>query len=839
MNDSVTPEIQEALTRLGLSSFREGQFDVIQSVLDGEDCLCIMPTGGGKSLCYQLPAIVRPGVTLVVSPLIALMKDQVDALVERGISATYINSTLETAEQTQRLGQLASGAIDLLYVAPERFRSPRFMESIAKTEVQLLAVDEAHCISEWGHDFRHDYARLGQYRQRLGQPQTIALTATATADVRDDVVRQLQLNSPQVFVAGFQRENLFYEVQNHRHKRDKTDALIRFLRKTAGHGIIYASTRKGCEEIAQTLSHAEKRNVVVYHAGLVADERRRVQEAFMQRRAEIVVATNAFGMGIDKADVRFVVHYNIPGSVEAYYQEAGRAGRDGKPSHCLLLYSVGDRFLQEFFIDNAYPPPEMVEEVYEYLRHHSADPIELTQQELKEETDLSLGVEGIGTCERLLEKAGILRRLEPNRNMAIVRLDSDLPTLVDVLPKQATARRQTMRAIERLVGSRRREAVYFRPEELADAAGLELDSVKRSLRELRQLDIFDYVPPFRGRAIQMKRKDVPFDQLDIDFQWVQQRRDSDLQKLEAMVQFATLQTCRQQHVLHYFGQYDSDACGHCDNCRSGRPDAAVVAVRPDDSMNELVRKVLSGVARSKGRFGKQMIAAMLCGSQSTKVSRWKLDRLSTFGLLDFLTQVDVGAIISELVRVQLLEQTEIERNRPVVLLTESGVRVMRGEQPLSAPLVLPQALTQKLHGHLAEKAAQPSEPLESLQPERTRADSENPIPNCHVAPDSPSGEKSDSVVRPNYYWTWRLLSDGYRVDDCQQIRSIAYETVLDHLCLAAESGLQVEPTWALSDEQVQQCDPETETVSAGLSSKQRVFIDKVQNARKNSKAPSK
>ncbi|MCA9211514.1 MAG: RecQ family ATP-dependent DNA helicase, partial [Planctomycetales bacterium] len=556
---NVSLEPNDYLHRFGISEFRPGQRDVVEAVLSGHDCLCIMPTGGGKSLCYQLPSLMREGVTLVVSPLIALMKDQVDTLVQRGISASFINSTLDSADQSMRLDQLAAGEFDLMYVAPERFRSPRFQEALVQAKVQLLAVDEAHCISEWGHDFRHDYAKLGTFRKKIGSPQTIALTATATDDVRKDVVVQLDLNEPKTFIAGFARPNLQYAVQTHASFRDKIEALQSFLKENEGCGVIYASTRKGCEEIAESVGMPLGRKVVVYHAGLAMDDRRKVQDAFMSGKADIVVATNAFGMGIDKPDVRFVVHYNIPGTLEAYYQEAGRAGRDGKPSQCLLLYSPSDRYIQEFFIDSANPAPETIHAVYEFLRYHEGDPIELTQEELKEEANLSIGSDGVGTCERVLEKCGVLERLEPNRNMAAVRLSTDIPTIADLIPPQAKNRRKVAKAIESVVGPRRHELVYFRPPDLARMIGMDIVKFTRSLREITsKLECVDYVPPFRGRAVRMIRRDLEFDQLDIDFTEIEARRKLNFGKLDRVVKFATTSQCRQQQVLDYFGEKSSD-----------------------------------------------------------------------------------------------------------------------------------------------------------------------------------------------------------------------------------------------------------------------------------------
>ena len=364
--------------RFGLEQFRPGQREVIENVLNGRDVLCVMPTGGGKSLCYQLPAVLLPGPTLVVSPLIALMKDQVDALQARGLRATLLNSTLDPAEQKARLVEIEAGKYDLIYVAPERFRSPRFVETMARVRPALLAVDEAHCISEWGHDFRPDYARIGVARRQIGSPPCIALTATATDLVRRDIADQLDLRDPAQFVTGFDRPNLTYAVVAARKDSDKLTALASALARMPGPAVVYASSRARCETIGQYLERELRRPTVVYHAGLSREERASAQDRFMNGEVETVVATNAFGMGVDKANIRSVVHFNLPGTLEAYYQEAGRAGRDGRKARCVLLYAIGDRFLQEMFIENEYPHPDAVYRVYEFLRGLDADPIELT-----------------------------------------------------------------------------------------------------------------------------------------------------------------------------------------------------------------------------------------------------------------------------------------------------------------------------------------------------------------------------------------------------------------------------------------------------------------------------
>lgn len=675
MSTATSPE--QYLPRFGLKEFRPGQRDVIDSVLGGEDCLCVMPTGGGKSLCYQLPAIAGAGLTLVVSPLIALMKDQVDQLQALGLQATCINSMLSTDEVERRLEGIAAGDFDLVYVAPERFRSGRFLAALARAGVGRLAIDEAHCISEWGHDFRPDYARLGDVRRRIGSPATIALTATATQTVREDIVTQLQLSSPKVFITGFARENLSYEVAAPGSLVQKQAYLIDFLRQTPGSGIIYASTRKRCEEVAEAIANETDRRVTVYHAGLDVETRQRAQDHFMTGRSEIVVATNAFGMGIDKPDVRFVVHYNLPGTLEAYYQEAGRAGRDGLPSRCLLLYNAGDRYIQEFFIDTSYPPADVVAQVYNYLRSLDDDPIEQTQDEIKSVLGISLGAEAVGSCEQVLERAGALRRLDSRQNMAVVRIESQLHTLVDVLPRTAKVRRRVMQAIEQLVGPRRGEDVYFHPQSLAERLDMTPVAVARTLRELRDVGGFTYVPPFRGRAIQLLERKRSLQELNIDLPALEARRQAEHDKLRRVLDFARSRACRQLIVLEYFGDPEATTCGRCDNCRGSEMAGPRAAAASSPAAVDLLRIVLSGVARCSERFGKQVIAQMLCGSASSKMKKLRLEGLSTYGLLSELKQTDVVELLDWLIGVDYVEQVEHERFRPVLGVTDSGKAVLQ------------------------------------------------------------------------------------------------------------------------------------------------------------------
>lgn len=365
----------------GYDSFRGPQEEIIRHVHAGGHALVIMPTGMGKSLCYQIPALMAaddstlPPVTLVLSPLIALMKDQVDALQERGIKATFINSSLRRQERESRYRAVADGQYDLLYVTPERFRKQEFLDVIARRHVRLLAVDEAHCISEWGHDFRPDYTRLAELRALLHNPPTIALTATATPDVQTDIIRQLGLQPQDItlYHEGINRPNLQLLVEDVWDADEKqqhiADIAARWLTPdSTGSGIVYFTLIRTLEEFSERL---RKRGVdhVCYHGDLERRTRRRIQDDFMTGDCRLVLATNAFGMGVDKEDIRFVVHADVPGSMESYYQEIGRAGRDGRPAECVLLYDQRDLNTQMEFIRWSNPDADFYEQVYTHLKN--------------------------------------------------------------------------------------------------------------------------------------------------------------------------------------------------------------------------------------------------------------------------------------------------------------------------------------------------------------------------------------------------------------------------------------------------------------------------------------
>ncbi|MBN2543021.1 RecQ family ATP-dependent DNA helicase [bacterium] len=385
--------IEGTLSRdFGFDEFLPGQYEAIKSALDKRDTIVVMPTGSGKSLCYQLPALLLDGTTLVVSPLIALMKDQVDMLCSRGIAATFINSSLNSQEKSHRRNELRRGKYKLLHVSPERLRSRTFLSALKDVKIPLLAVDEAHCISQWGHDFRPDYLHIKDLLFKLKRPTIIALTATATRKVKNDILKQLDMNQTREVITGFDRPNLELKVRYVTDDKKKLEILDNFF-KTEYHpgdsGIIYVGTRQKAEFITDFLVNVLNISACFYHAGLEDNLRKENQERFLKSEIPVIVATNAFGMGIDKPDVRFVIHYQITDCLERYYQEIGRAGRDGKQSKVLLLYCPEDRALQEWFIENSTPTEQELRQVYKILlQKREEDWVSVTERELEEETGI-------------------------------------------------------------------------------------------------------------------------------------------------------------------------------------------------------------------------------------------------------------------------------------------------------------------------------------------------------------------------------------------------------------------------------------------------------------------
>lgn len=565
-NDLLIQARQILRNRFGYRDFLPGQEQALAALFRKQDILIVMPTGSGKSLCYQLPSLVLKGLTLVVSPLIALMKDQVDALLNWKIPATFVNSTLSGPEISDRLDQIKKGQYRLLYVAPERFKSKWFLEEIKKLEISLFVVDEAHCISQWGHDFRPSYLLLKDAIAFLGKPQILALTATATSEVRRDIMASLFPKKPELLLTGFDRPNLRYLVKTLSTDSQKQDEALRVIDKVDGSGIVYAGTRKNVDELTEFLkSHSVK--ALGYHAGMEDPARAAAQDAFLNGKIKVMVATNAFGMGIDKADIRFVIHYNLPGSLEAYYQETGRAGRDNKIAYCLLLFSPADRYLHEFFIRNNYPPRELIRQVYQTLLEQKTDPILLTYKQIEAALAIRVNETAVGSAVRILEENNLLERLRSAENKALI---SFLIPAGQALQKVGNRSQTRKKIITALMQAFPKTLFQENPVALKTFGlkhNLEADQLLRGLHALARDKILEYVPPFRGTGLRLFSKNISPDRLPIDFKSLETRARREYDKLDRMEQYAYSSQCRRKVLLDYFeGETRARKCAACDNC---------------------------------------------------------------------------------------------------------------------------------------------------------------------------------------------------------------------------------------------------------------------------------
>ena len=741
--------------RFGHPSFRVGQLPVVEHVTEGRDALVVMPTGSGKSLCYQVPAVARGGTTLVVSPLIALMKDQVDALTQQGVRATFLNSSITSAEYTARQSQVRAGEIELLYVAPERF-SERFLAFLGGVDVRLLAIDEAHCVSQWGHDFRPDYLRLGRVREALGQPPTVALTATATPRVQDDIVTTLGIDGCRRFIQGFDRENLILDVFAVRGKRHKDDLLHDLV--TPGPALVYCATRKNVERATVALRSTGVK-AGMYHAGLRNDERSEVQDAFMGGRIPIVVATNAFGMGIDKRDIRTIVHYDMPGTVEAYYQEIGRAGRDGRMSRAVLLHHRTDRKIQEFFIDNAHPPAAWVHKVYDWLVARGDNPVFATVEQMAGALPADAGDRSADACLRILRRESMVRRIAP----------SDRPATVHVL-RSAPAKtpRQLRGQVWSLIRARAEpgDQLTFHARSWCRELQIGRDQLASALRGLDARGYIAYRAPERIGGVELLRPEVG---LDLDDAKIRRRRNQEYAKLDKMEAYTTA-SCRRRYVIEYFGEKPPfEECGTCDACRrDGVDDDGPRTLSPDEEV--VVLKALSCIARmcrarEKDGFSADLITKTLIGSREDKVKRWGFDKLSTYGILAPRAKSDgqsaqvgwttgeISDLLVALVEAKCLDEQYVtrtisgkERTYKELGLTDLAWQVMRRETP-DFKMRMPHA--RKLHRARPERGgdAEREDLLALLKEVRRQMADEHEVPAYVVASNRTLDDMIDRLPR--------------------------------------------------------------------------------------------
>jgi ATP-dependent DNA helicase RecQ len=625
----------------GFPAFRPGQQDIVSAVLSGRDVLGVLPTGGGKSLCYQVPALVFPKLTLVVSPLIALMQDQTERLRSIGVEAYSLHSGMGHGEVNDIIHRASMGKVKLLYVAPERLESRTFRNQLQMVPLSLLAVDEAHCISEWGHDFRPSYRTILSLFESRQRVPVVAVTATATPDVRRDVIAALQLRSPVEIVRGFARSNLTLKVE-------QTAAKVEYVTRAArelqyGSMIIYCASRRRVDTLVEELN---KRGVhsVGYHGGMTHQQRAATQDAFLNDNVRILAATNAFGMGVDKSDVRQVIHTDLTLTLEAYYQEAGRAGRDGNPATCTLLYQSEDKRLMDFYVSTTYPEQDEIGAVYDYLcsraglqtGESSQTPIMADSASIA--SALHTTEASIRGVMALLERSGVLLSTTAHGN-ARITLRTSRERIAQFAEQAPPEFRLAVQLISRHLNGRiPGEETDFPVVELLRRSDVTSAELSRALSALQLGTLIRYNPPNSGGGILLLGPRVRTNALEIDFSALQQRRDRAKQKLSVMIGYAESRQCKRNVILSYFGdQSCSGSCGTCSSCVSATGTQKHISQR----MAENINAAIVAAWQTRGRFGRHVIVDIIRGVHSPKVKEYRLDRSTAFGVLPSRTKAEL------------------------------------------------------------------------------------------------------------------------------------------------------------------------------------------------------
>ena len=688
-----------------LPRFRPGQLEAIQAILSGSDVLCVMPTGYGKSLCYQLASLLLDGVTVVVSPLVALMKDQVDSLHRRGfLEATFINSSLTIAEQQERLQSLQSGKFKLIYISPERFRSHAFLRALNAVSIRLFVVDEAHCISQWGHDFRPDYLSLQESISELGRPLVAAFTATATREVCNDIKKQLDILSAKEFVHSVARDNLEFFVFPVLNDEEKLMWIQHLVPSIRGKGIIYCGRRRECEHINEFL-HAIGRNAEYFHAGRPEHEKKTIQERFMNDRhpkaLDVIASTNAFGLGVDKANIRYIIHSAIPGTIEEYFQEAGRSGRDGRRSFCILLYTYDDRSLQEWFIENSLVSREQLIEILDAIDCSAA--VEnfrvVKYDEIHWFVDLDETKIRVGISH--LERLGMIRRLpDVDSNITIGRMFADE---AEALEKVSQGIHQgKLRIIKAILEATRQQGVLDLPE-FCNRHKFNPMSVVETLYDLEFEGILHLRRGARAMLFKIEKPVQMLHKMRLRELGLEEYREHRYQKLDQMLGYAESKKCRVRYIREYFGEKVTEDCGRCDNCRIKKgwqptklirkeSPALVISDAAVNFFDEelLTHAILSTVRDVDGRVGKNVVADILKGSQAKIIKSMRFDKLKTYGKLPYFRKEPLVETIKMLILKGLIEEKRpVDFEFPVVMLSQAGRQYLQDQDASGKEHCLP------------------------------------------------------------------------------------------------------------------------------------------------------
>lgn len=650
----------------GYDNFRDNQEEIIEAILQNKDILAILPTGAGKSLCYQIPAICKDGISIVISPLIALMKDQVDALNKNESVAAFINSTLEYKEVEKIFNDIYSGKIKLLYLAPERLENSIFVERISKLQLEYLFIDEAHCISEWGHNFRPSYKKIKDFKDYLKFKGVSAFTATATPKVRQDIINQLGLNNPSLFVSGFERNNLALNVIRTNQKKFKT---LELVKKHIGTAIIYAATRKNVEEIAQFLKFNGIK-AAFYHAGLETNLRKLIQEDFINGKIDVICATTAFGMGIDKNNVRLVIHYNMSSSIENYYQEIGRAGRDGQESYIYLLYEKNERETIEFIQLSSFPNKEQISTVYNAICNYGrialgmkADkgiPLDRGFFKILNAADLNSNL--IHAIVSILVKGGYFRLYDNYQAKHLIKFLLNINELRIYVDKIANNKlKDTILLLLREYGSNLFTSnLKIDLLKLSAKYNIPSNDIEDSLVKLNAIGILEYTPPVLSTVVYMEQTRVDSKSLQLNFSDIEAQKSEALSKITEMVNYVYSDFCRFNFILKYFGQNDNEyKCGKCDNCKGN----SGVNTSTTEFLEEII---LRTVHESFQRIRERNLFVVLTGN--TKSDRFR--NLTTFGTCKHFSRNEIESSLTS-----LIDKNLIKNINNLLVLTEKGIEL--------------------------------------------------------------------------------------------------------------------------------------------------------------------
>ena len=618
----------EALKKyFGHSKFRPGQEEIINSILQGDNVLALLPTGAGKSVCYQIPALIAENFSIVISPLIALMKDQVDSLNKNGEVAAFINSTLEYYEAEAILQNISYGKIKILYVAPEKLENLSFTERIKNLNPTYIFVDEAHCISEWGHSFRPSYRNINEFTKFISVKKISAFTATATPEVVKDIVEQLAFKDAKIFVCGYERENLCLNVIVTKKKNEKCLALIKQYKTPA---IIYTSSRKSAEDAAQFLN-MHRINSTYYHAGLAAELRKKIQEDFLNDKVPVIAATNAFGMGIDKKDIRLIIHYNTPGSIENCYQEIGRAGRDGKESHIFLLHDERDIKIQDYFLSNSHPDKQLIKSIYTAIcdfgrvaeGNISSSDIPIDPDFLSKYCKREVNRGLLLTSIKILEGSGYFKLIsdyERKSEIQIIMEKNKLKEFIKNCPQENL--KDVLLIMLRDFGSE----IYFKSikisqSDLTNKFSITENELDEILSLLDTMGIIAFKKSAAKDNVILSSPRVNADKLTLDYKKLNESYLYGQKKIDSMVQYVFTRECRFKFILNYFGENLPEyKCGKCDICTSGESYS-------EATINYLEEIILQTLLESKGGLTQNELIRIIHGNTRDETNK----KISTFG----------------------------------------------------------------------------------------------------------------------------------------------------------------------------------------------------------------